>query len=92
MPDAPCTARLAPEAWQALSGAMPGTAPPPATPPSLRQAGQWIGRLGGFLARRGDGEPGVTVLWKGWPQLTARTCMYRLLRPLPAIHQHVGQD
>ncbi|MGD1936087.1 MAG: IS4 family transposase, partial [Cyanophyceae cyanobacterium] len=22
-------------------------------------------RLGGFLARKGDGEPGVKVLWRG---------------------------
>jgi hypothetical protein len=25
-----------------------------------------LGRLGGHLGRKGDGEPGVTVLWRGW--------------------------
>ena len=45
----------------------------------LRQAVHWIGRLGGFLARRGDGEPGVTVLWKGFQHLTDLTTMYRIM-------------
>ena len=51
-----------------------------------------MGRLGGFLARRGDGDPGVTVWWKGLQHLTDLTFMYRIMRPLPAIQQHVGQD
>ena len=38
-------------------------------PPTLRQAVRWIGRLGGFLARRSDGEPGPTVLWRGLQRL-----------------------
>jgi len=25
--------------------------------------------LGGFLGRKGDGEPGVKVLWRGWTRL-----------------------
>jgi hypothetical protein len=92
MPDAPCTALLEPEAGPARYCAIHVTATPPATPPSLRQAVPWMGRLGGFLARRGDGEPGVTALWKGLQHLTDLTCMYRIMRPLPAIPQHVGQD
>jgi hypothetical protein len=62
MPEAPCTALLEPEEWQALYCAIHVTSTPPAEPPTLREAVHWIGRLGGFLARRGDGEPGVTVL------------------------------
>ncbi|MGB0560889.1 MAG: IS4 family transposase [Spirulinaceae cyanobacterium] len=34
-------------------------------PPSLSHMLLWIARLGGFLARKGDGEPGVKVLWRG---------------------------
>ena len=34
-------------------------------PPTLRQAVRWIAQLGGFLARKGDGEPGVKTLWRG---------------------------
>ena len=62
---APCTARLEQEEWQALSRAIHVTGTPTATPPSLGQAVDWIGGVGGFLARRGAGDPGVTALWKG---------------------------
>lgn len=34
-------------------------------PPTLRQVVRWIVRLGGFLARKGDGEPGLKTLWRG---------------------------
>ena len=34
-------------------------------PPTIRQAVRWIAQLGGFLARTGDGEPGVKTLWRG---------------------------
>ena len=57
---------------------------PACDPPTLRQAVHWIGRLGGFLARRGDGEPGVTVLWKGFQHLTDLTTMDRIMIQRPA--------
>jgi hypothetical protein len=28
-----------------------------------------LARLGGFLARRGDGEPGVQTIWQGYHRL-----------------------
>ena len=40
-------------------------------PPTLRQAIRWIAQLGGFLARKGDGEPGVKTLWRGLAKLSA---------------------
>jgi hypothetical protein len=91
MPEAPCTALLEPEEWQALYCAIHVTSTPPAEPPTLREAVHWIGRLGGFLARRGDGEPGVTVLWKGFHHLTDLTFMYRIMRPPPPKRQNVGK-
>jgi hypothetical protein len=91
MPEAPCTALLEPEEWQALHCAIHVTSTPPAEPPTLREAVHWIGRLGGFLARRGDGEPGVTVLWKGFQHLTDLTFMYRIMRPPPPKRQNVGK-
>ena len=38
-------------------------------PPTLRQAIIWIAQLGGFLARKGDGEPGLKTLWRGLTKL-----------------------
>jgi Transposase Tn5 dimerisation domain/Transposase DNA-binding len=34
-------------------------------PPTLHQAVRWIAQLGGFLARKSDGEPGLKTLWRG---------------------------
>jgi Transposase Tn5 dimerisation domain/Transposase DNA-binding len=34
-------------------------------PPTLHQAVGWIARLGGFLARKKDGEPGLKTIWRG---------------------------
>lgn len=34
-------------------------------PPTIRQAVRWIAQLGGFLARKADGEPGLKTLWRG---------------------------
>lgn len=81
VPDAPCTALLDPDEWQALYCAVHEVPTPPAEPPSLRQAVRWIGRLGGFLERKNSGEPGVTVLWKGFQHLTDLTHMYRIFKP-----------
>lgn len=32
-----------------------------------------IAKLGGFLARKGDGDPGPTVIWRGWFVLQSAT-------------------
>lgn len=68
-PEVACTVALQPAEWQALYAFIHRTQSVPPTPPSLRQAVRWIGQLGGFLGRKGDGEPGVKVLWRGWTRL-----------------------
>ena len=35
------------------------------------------------LGRKRDGEPGVTVLWKGFQHLVDIAAMYRIMRPAP---------
>lgn len=37
----------------------------PASPPTLNQMIRLIASLGGFLGRKGDGEPGAKTLWIG---------------------------
>jgi hypothetical protein len=91
VPDAPCTVLLALEEWPALSCALPHTPIPPPAPPSRRQAVRWLAQLGGFVGRRGDGEPGAMVLWRGLHHLTALTTMYCIMRPLPAKQKNVGK-
>jgi hypothetical protein len=90
LPELPCTVLLAVEEWQALYCATHHTPTPPPTPPTLHDAVQWIARLGGFLGRPGDGEPGVTVLWRGFQHLADLTRMYVILRSPTLSAPNVG--
>jgi hypothetical protein len=90
LPELPWTVLLALEEWQARYCATHQTPTPPPTPPRLQEAVQWIARLGGFLGRSGDGEPGVTVLWRGFQHLADLTRMYCLLRSPTLSAPHVG--
>ena len=40
---------------------------------TARQFWRGTARLGGFLGRRGDGDPGWQTLWRGWQQLELLT-------------------
>jgi hypothetical protein len=91
LPDAPCTVLLDEEEWQALYCTIHQTPTPPTQPPPLRAAVRWLAQLGGFPARTRDGEPGVTVLWKGLHHLADLTTMYRIMR-LPPPARIVGKD
>ncbi len=43
---------------------------PPIKPPSVKETVRMIAKLGGFLGRKNDGEPGMTYIWRGWEKLT----------------------
>lgn len=62
--DAPCTVAFTALEWQALYRYHRRKAPPD-DPPTLAEAVLWLAKLGGFLGRRSDGDPGVKVLWRG---------------------------
>jgi hypothetical protein len=81
VPEMPCTAILNQDEWQALYCRIHRTPIPCATAPPLRQAVHWIAQLGGFLARAGDGEPGVKTLWQGFQYLIPMTEMYAIMKP-----------
>lgn len=42
---------------------------PPGQPLTLRDGVRAMAKLGGFLGRKSDGEPGVKTLWRGYRQL-----------------------
>ena len=44
---------------------------PPKKTPTVREVIRRIAMLGGFLARKGDGEPGVKTLWQGFARLSS---------------------
>jgi hypothetical protein len=80
-PQQPCTAILTQEEWQALWCRIHHVSFPPATPPDVRTAVRMIAQLGGFLGRKGDGEPGVKVLWRGFRRLADIVADWKLFRP-----------
>ncbi|MBD3557318.1 hypothetical protein H6S82_00345 [Planktothrix sp. FACHB-1355] len=45
------------------------TSKPPSEPPTLQECVLWIAKLGGFLGRKTDGEPGVKTIWLGMRSL-----------------------
>ena len=63
LPDLDANRLLAPEEWQAAD--ILAKRPRPSQPPRLNEARRRIARLGGFLGRKGDGEPGVKTIWLG---------------------------
>jgi len=68
-PQAPCTVVFEEHEWQALLAYKRPDQPLPLTPPSLREITRLTAGLGGFLGRKGDGEPGSITLWRGLQRL-----------------------
>jgi hypothetical protein len=68
-PNLPCDTLLAEEEWKVLYSKIHRTKDYPTRPPTIREAVRWIAQLGGFLGRKGDGEPGTITLWRGWKRL-----------------------
>lgn len=81
-PDAPCTLILANHEWQALYATIHRTTSLPHQLPSVAQVVRWLARLGGFLDRNGDGQPGVTSIWRGWSRLQDIAETWLLFHPL----------
>lgn len=52
----------------------------PTRPPTLNEVVRLIAQIGGFLGRKGDGEPGVKTIWKGLDQVHASAETLRSLR------------
>lgn len=72
-PSRPCSQLLSEQEWTVLAVKSSRNGCPPASPPTIADALIWIARLGGYLARKGDGSPGTLVLWRGWKRLTDLT-------------------
>lgn len=80
-PDAPASAILAQHELQALYTFIHKQPIPDSLTPTVHQATRWIAQLGGFLARKRDGDPGVTVVWRGWQRLTDISQAYLAFHP-----------
>jgi hypothetical protein len=57
----------------------------PNRPPKLNEAVSLIAMLGGFLARKGDVEPGVKTLWLGLQRVMDFAAGIRFAREAHAL-------
>jgi hypothetical protein len=81
VPDVPCTVFFEDAEWIALTAFITKNPAPPAQPPSLQQAIRMVASLGGFLGRKGDGEPGTKSLWLGLQRLDDITATAKIYNP-----------
>ncbi|WP_444893312.1 IS4 family transposase [Microbulbifer sp. JMSA004] len=68
LPDEPCTSAYSEKEWR-MVWMMRDKSCPPNIPPSMRDITRMLAGLGGFLGRKGDGEPGVKTVWQGYTKL-----------------------
>jgi hypothetical protein len=69
-PDVPCTVYFEEYEWKALYAFVgKGLHAIPAHTPCLRDAQRLLAQLGGFLGRKGDGDPRVKSIWIGLQRL-----------------------
>jgi hypothetical protein len=64
VPDLSCEVAFSPQEWQAVY-MISKRQKPPSQPPRLLEVLILVAKLGGFLARKGDGPPGPKAIWIG---------------------------
>jgi len=82
-PDMQCDTVLEEDEWKALCIEMYNKGvlkEIPNKPPSFQEAVRYIAMLGGFLARKSDGNPGVKTLWRGYRKLQEKVGFWRALK------------
>lgn len=56
------------------------TGPPTDRPPTLNEVLRLVARLGGFIGRKSDGEPGVKTIWLGLQEVRVAAATLEALR------------
>jgi Domain of unknown function (DUF4338)/Transposase DNA-binding/Transposase Tn5 dimerisation domain len=78
-PELPCTVAFEDDQWKALM-VFRTKKPPPEIPPPLHLMILYIAQLGGFLARKADGQPGSQTLWRGIQSLDDITAAFKSVK------------
>jgi len=79
-PDQLSTTVLDKEEVNALSCFIRRSKEPSEKLPTIEEAVRMIAQLGGFLGRKGDGFPGVKVLWRGFRRLNDFFIAYQIFK------------
>ena len=82
-PEVPCTGYFAEHEWQALVTFVTRRPAVANAPPTLREAMRMVAGLGGFLGRKGDGEPGTETIWRGLQRLDDIAAAYQIFWGAP---------
>jgi len=97
-PDLPCDVAFDEDEWKTVYTVVKHQ-PPPKKPPSLKTMVGLVASLGGYLGRKGDGEPGPKAVWVGLQRLTDLVRGWRAFaqygaaktEPAPGIETTAGQ-
>ncbi len=92
-PDVPCLIYFEEAEWKALTTFVTKKTTDTNKPPTLREAIRMVAMLGGFLARKGDGEPGTQSLWLGLQRLDDITEMWKVMTVIlgdPVHSSHIS--
>ena len=81
VPNLPCSVVFEEYEWKALYRYIHHTTELPDKEPTLQQAIRMVAQLGGFLGRKGDGEPGSTTIWRGMMRLRDIADSYLIFSP-----------
>ena len=80
-PESSCEIMFQEEEWKVLYRIANKTSDSPTKAPTIKEAVSYIAKLGGFLGRKGDGDPGVKVIWRGLRELNIVLRYYKHLVP-----------
>lgn len=83
VPELPCDVYFEEAEWKALVAYSTKNPVPPEQAPSLREAIRMVAKIGGFLGRKSDGEPGTETLWRGLQHLDLMTDVWRVMASGP---------
>jgi hypothetical protein len=87
-PDLPATEVFSAVEVQVLHLRVTKALPPTDESLTLREIVRMLGKLGGHLGRKGDGEPGVLILWRGWMRLYESVEMLHSLQTAGLVEAH----
>jgi hypothetical protein len=87
-PDVPCSIYFEEAEWKSLATFITKNPVSADKPPTLREAIRMVAALGGFMGRKGDGEPGTQTLWLGLQRLDDIAEMWKVMTTILGQPQH----